>query len=89
MLTFCREKFGDLKFDVEEGKKENRSQRTFVFTMKDFVDKYKTEDVYMVHSIHKRMRGVKVHACHSMLLISFISIPIGTCAIFFEYHQIH
>ena len=58
-MLFSREKFGDLKFDVEEGKKENRSLRTFVFTMKDFVDKYKKEDVYMVHSIHKRMRGSK------------------------------
>ncbi|XP_065060405.1 bifunctional peptidase and arginyl-hydroxylase JMJD5-like isoform X2 [Rhopilema esculentum] len=54
---YLRTNFADLKFDVEEGKKENRSLRTFVFTMKEFVDKYKTEDVYMVHSIQKEMRG--------------------------------
>ena len=61
-----REKFGDLKFDVEEGKKENRSMRTFQFTMKDFVDKYKNEDVYMVHSIHQRMRGIKQRWCQDL-----------------------
>ena len=65
-----RTNFADLKFDVEEGKKENRTLRTFVFTMKEFVDKYKTEDVYMVHSIQKEMRGVIIIVLfHSNLIL--------------------
>eukprot|EP00794_Sanderia_malayensis_P009650 gene9650-10638_t len=54
---YLRTKYADLKFDIEEGKKENRSQRSFVFSMKDFIDKYKVKDIYMVHSIATEMRG--------------------------------
>ena len=52
------EHFGHLKADVEEGKKENRSLAMWTWTFKKFLEKYQKEDIYMVHSLEKPMRGV-------------------------------
>ena len=43
--------------DVEEGKKENRSLATFSFKLKEFINNYKSGDIYMVESLPKPMRG--------------------------------
>ena len=43
--------------DVEEGKKENRSLGTFNFKLQDFIKRYKNEDIYMVESLPKSMKG--------------------------------
>lgn len=51
------ENFGQEAIDVEEGKKENRSLATFNFKLKDFITRYKNEDIYMVESLPVKMRG--------------------------------
>ncbi|EDO37253.1 predicted protein [Nematostella vectensis] len=53
---YLSSKFGDLRMEVEEGKKENRSWGTFNFKLKEFINKYKKEDIYMVESLQKPMR---------------------------------
>ena len=55
-LSFS-ENFGQEAIDVEEGKKENRSLATFNFKLKDFIMRYKNEDIYMVESLPVKMRG--------------------------------
>lgn len=52
------ENFGQEAIDVEEGKKENRSLATFNFKLKDFITRYKNEDIYMVESLPVKMRGI-------------------------------
>ena len=47
--------------DVEEGKKENRSLGTFNFKLQDFIKRYKNEDIYMVESLPKSMKGNLIH----------------------------
>lgn len=56
MIVFSK-KFGRIAMDVEEGKKENRSLRTFNFKLQDFINRYKKEDVYMVETLPKQMQG--------------------------------
>ena len=58
-LTFS-ENFGQEAIDVEEGKKENRSLATFNFKLKDFIRRYKNEDIYMVESLPVKMRGTYI-----------------------------
>lgn len=58
MIFFYRKTFGDLPCDVEEGKKENRSMGMFRWTYQKFLNKYKTEDIYMVHSLTGKMLGI-------------------------------
>ena len=53
-----RKKFGGLKFDVEEGKKENRSKELFNMPLSDFLNSYKSKDIYMVASLPKAMSGM-------------------------------
>ena len=81
------ENFGQEAIDVEEGKKENRSLATFNFKLKDFITRYKNEDIYMVESLPVKMRGIdsilmslvnqmalysyEVHNCIKHLLLSF------------------
>ncbi|XP_046858882.1 uncharacterized protein LOC124452390 isoform X2 [Xenia sp. Carnegie-2017] len=52
---YMRKKFGGLKFDVEEGKKENRSKELFNMPLSDFLNSYKSKDIYMVASLPKAM----------------------------------
>jgi len=54
---YLMERFGDVVVDVEEGKKENRSLAMWNWKFKDFLNTYKTSDVYMVHSLPKQMRN--------------------------------
>ena len=54
----CSDNFGQEAIDVEEGKKENRSLATFNFKLKDFITRYKNEDIYMVESLPVKMRGI-------------------------------
>lgn len=49
-------KYGDLVVDVEEGKKENRSNELFNMPFKLFLKIYNESDVYLVHSLPKAMR---------------------------------
>jgi lysine-specific demethylase 8 len=46
-----------VKFDVEEGKKENRSKELFNMPLDEFLNTYKEKDIYLVTSIPKIMRG--------------------------------
>ena len=57
LLFVISTKFGEIKMDVEEGKKENRSLGTFNFKLQDFIKKYKNEDMYMVESLPQLMKG--------------------------------
>ena len=50
--------------DVEEGKKENRSLGTFNFKLQDFIKRYKNEDIYMVESLPKSMKGKLANTCN-------------------------
>lgn len=54
---YLKEKFGHIKVDIEEGKKENRSLGMWQWPFKKFLERYKEEDIYMVHSLPKQMRG--------------------------------
>ncbi|EDV26371.1 uncharacterized protein TRIADDRAFT_54286 [Trichoplax adhaerens] len=53
---YLSEKFGNVQVLVEEGKKENRSKGNFMTSLKEFVNSYKTEDLYVVHTVPKEMR---------------------------------
>ena len=46
-----------MKFDVEEGKKENRSRELFNMPLDEFLNSYKEKDVYLVASVPKIMQG--------------------------------
>lgn len=52
---YFRKEFGDIKCDVEEGKKENRSKNMYQWNYKEFLNKYKTEDIYMVNSLRGKL----------------------------------
>jgi lysine-specific demethylase 8 len=56
-FIFNSSKFGKLKFDVEEGKKENRSKELLNIPLDEFLKSYKEKDVYLVASLPKIMRG--------------------------------
>ena len=43
--------------DVEEGKKENRSLGMWEWSLKKFLERYQEEDVYMINSLPKEIRG--------------------------------
>ncbi|KAK3729606.1 hypothetical protein QZH41_016172 [Actinostola sp. cb2023] len=58
---YLSKKFGGIKMEVEEGKKENRSLGSFNFKLQDFISRYKKEDVYMVESLPKEMQGLGRH----------------------------
>ncbi|CAK8680367.1 unnamed protein product [Clavelina lepadiformis] len=49
--SHLREKYGEWFIEVEEGKKENRSWGTEQMTFAEFLDRYKTEDIYLVQDI--------------------------------------
>ncbi|XP_066271363.1 bifunctional peptidase and (3S)-lysyl hydroxylase Jmjd7-like [Branchiostoma lanceolatum] len=49
--------YGDVKVDVEEGKKENRSWPAYVLSFREFLSTYKNRDIYLVESIEPPMRG--------------------------------
>ncbi|EDV26373.1 Lysine-specific demethylase 8 [Trichoplax sp. H2] len=53
---YLTEKFGKIKVLVEEGKKENRSKGNFMTSIRRFIKTYKTEDLYVVHTIPMAMR---------------------------------
>lgn len=57
-LFAFREHYGELQVDVEEGKKENRSLSMWRWSFKNFLETYQKEDVYMVHSLEEKMRGL-------------------------------
>ena len=67
------ENFGQEAIDVEEGKKENRSLATFNFKLKDFITRYKNEDIYMVESLPVKMRGINsiLMSYMNLILLSF------------------
>ncbi|XP_066917312.1 bifunctional peptidase and (3S)-lysyl hydroxylase JMJD7-like [Clytia hemisphaerica] len=52
---YMMEKFGDIPCDVEEGKKENRSQGMWKWNYKRFLEHYQTDDVYMVNSLRGKL----------------------------------
>ena len=52
-----RSTYGDIEVDVEEGKKENRSQGVWSMRLADYIDLYEKKDVYMVHSVPPKMAG--------------------------------
>ena len=54
---YLSSKFGKVKFDVEEGKKENRSKELFNMPLEEFLKSYKEKDIYLVASVPKIMRG--------------------------------
>lgn len=63
---YMKEKFGDLKCDVEEGKKENRSMHMWNWTYREFLEKYQKEDVYMVNSLRgKLLDDLRLFPCIS------------------------
>ena len=53
-----RENFGDLACDVEEGKKENRSLGMWKWDYAKFLDRYQSEDIYMVNSLRGKLLGM-------------------------------
>ncbi|CAB3977741.1 Hypothetical predicted protein [Paramuricea clavata] len=53
---YLSSKFGEVKFDVEEGKKENRSRELFNMPLGEFLKSYKEKDIYLVASVPKIMR---------------------------------
>lgn len=59
-MTFCfvREKYGSESVDVESGKKENREWNMLSISMADFLNRYKTEDIYMVNDVSQNMAGM-------------------------------
>lgn len=74
MVTFCfvREKYGSESVDVESGKKENRKWNMLSISMADFLNRYKTEDIYMVNDVSPKMAGM----CCKFRIIMFTMRPI-------------
>lgn len=50
---FLRKKFGDLTVNVELSKKEDRSKTTSTLSLKEFLNIYGTDDVYMIQTINE------------------------------------
>jgi hypothetical protein len=57
VIFYSREKYGDLEVNVEVTKKENRSRPLHKMLLKEFINKYHSEDIYMVHHISGNMKG--------------------------------
>ena len=51
------ESFKDNLFDIETVKKETRSQNYVQMTFRDFLDKYRTKDLYMVSDINDHLKS--------------------------------
>ena len=60
LLEILSSKFGEVEFDVEEGKKEDRSRELFNMPLGKFLKSYKEKDIYLVASVPKIMRGIYV-----------------------------
>ena len=83
------ENFGQEAIDEKKKKKENRSLATFNFKLKDFITRYKNEDIYMVESLPVKMRGtdsilmslVNPEAIHE----SYTSIMLGNFTDFLHF----
>ncbi|KAK3579916.1 hypothetical protein CHS0354_012457 [Potamilus streckersoni] len=54
---YMREKYGEEEVQVEHGKKENRSEKYYEFTLNRFLSIYNKSNLYMVHDIPKQMAG--------------------------------
>ncbi|KAL3866847.1 hypothetical protein ACJMK2_044106 [Sinanodonta woodiana] len=54
---YLREKYGQEEVQVEQGKKENRSEKYYEFTLSQFLNIYNKSNLYMVHDIPKQMAG--------------------------------
>ena len=54
--TYLAERFGNETFDVEVGKKENRDDPLKRLTMSEFLQKYESEDIYLVDDLSMAMR---------------------------------
>ena len=53
----CREKYGDLKVSCEDGKKETREANVLEMTLKEFLEVYESQQMYMVQHVHEEMKG--------------------------------
>ena len=53
---YLKKEFGHVTVDVEEGKKENRSLAQWQWPLKKFLESYKEEDVYLVHTLGQEWR---------------------------------
>jgi lysine-specific demethylase 8 len=53
---YLREHFGREEVSVEHRKKENRSETGFITTMADYLDRYSTEDIYLVTPMPEAMQ---------------------------------
>lgn len=63
---YLSNEFGNVVVDIEEGKKENRSLGAWNWPLKQFIEKYKKDDVYMVHTLPKEMaRDLRLLPCLS------------------------
>ncbi|KAK2159673.1 hypothetical protein LSH36_148g02021 [Paralvinella palmiformis] len=49
--TYLNEKYGHIRVSAEQGKKENRSEKSFLLPLSEFLQVYRTEDVYMVQDL--------------------------------------
>ncbi|XP_014661936.1 PREDICTED: jmjC domain-containing protein 7-like isoform X2 [Priapulus caudatus] len=54
---YLRKANGALEVEVEEGKKEDRSLNVYVMTLKQFLDNYLDEDLYLVESLKPQLHG--------------------------------
>ncbi|XP_059152927.1 bifunctional peptidase and arginyl-hydroxylase JMJD5-like isoform X2 [Physella acuta] len=52
---FLRKKYGDLNVKVEVGKKEDRTKRPTSMTLSQFLNSYKTNDLYLVQTLNDKM----------------------------------
>jgi lysine-specific demethylase 8 len=53
---YLRERFGAEEVSVEHKKKENRSETGFLTTMADYLDRYRSEDIYLVTPMVEAMQ---------------------------------
>lgn len=80
------ENFGQEAIDVEEGKKENRSLATFNFKLKDFITRYKNEDIYMVESLPVKMRGIDSILMSLVNQMALYSYEVHNCIKHYFFH---
>ena len=80
------ENFGQEAIDVEEGKKENRSLATFNFKLKDFITRYKNEDIYMVESLPVKMRGIDSVLMSLVNQMALYSYEVHNCIKHYFFH---
>lgn len=58
LLFNYRSKYGHLQVDVEQGKKENRSNYLWTMKLEEFLSKYNDSDIYLVNSLPREMMGL-------------------------------